>query len=60
VLERQAHREATRIGVIVRDGVVTLTGTVRSWGEKHAIERAVGYARGVQRLDDRTAVDPYV
>ncbi len=58
-LERQTEREAKRIGVAVRDGVVTLTGTLRSWGEKNAIERAAYYAPGVRRVDDRTTVDPY-
>jgi osmotically-inducible protein OsmY len=58
-LERQTEREAKRIGVTVRDGVVTLTGTLRSWGEKNAIERAANYAPGVRRVDDRTTVDPY-
>jgi osmotically-inducible protein OsmY len=58
-LERQAEREAKRIAVSVLDGVVTLTGTVRSWGERHAIERAAGFATGVRRVDDRTIVDPY-
>jgi osmotically-inducible protein OsmY len=58
-LERQTEREAKRIGVAVRDGVVTLNGTLRSWGEKNAVERAVSYATGVRRVDDRTTVDPY-
>lgn len=57
-LERQTEREVRRIGVLVRDGVVTLTGTLRSWGEKNAIERAVGHAPGVRRVEDRTTVDP--
>lgn len=59
-LERQSEREAKRIDVTVRDGVVTITGTVRSWGEKNAIERAVLYTTGVRRVDDRTTVDPYL
>lgn len=58
-LERQTEREAKRIGVSVHDGVVTLTGTLRSWGEKNAIERAVYHAPGVRCVDDRTTVDPY-
>lgn len=59
-LERRAEREAKRIGVSVRDGVVTLTGTLRSWGEKNAVERVASYACGVRRIDDRTTVDPYM
>jgi osmotically-inducible protein OsmY len=58
-LERQTEREAKRIGVSVKDGVVTLTGTLRSWGEKNAVERAAYYAQGVRRVDDKTTVDPY-
>lgn len=58
-LERHAEREAKRIGVTVRDGVVTLTGTVRSWGEKNIIDRVAGFAPGVRRVEDRTTVDPY-
>jgi osmotically-inducible protein OsmY len=58
-LERQAEREARRIGVIVEGGSVTLTGSVRSWAEKNAIERAVAFAPGVRLLEDRTIVDPY-
>lgn len=58
-LERQSEREAKRIGVSVHDGVVTLTGTLRSWGERNAIERVASYAPGVRRVDDRTSVDPY-
>jgi len=58
-LERQAEREARRIGVTVEGDAVTLTGSVRSWVEKNAIERAVSFAPGVRLLDDRTIVDPY-
>jgi osmotically-inducible protein OsmY len=58
-LERQAEREARRIGVSISDGVVTLTGTVRSWAERNAIDRVAGYAQGVRRVDDRLTVDPY-
>ena len=57
-LERQTEREAKRLGVFVHDGVVTLTGTLRSWGERNAIERAVCHARGDRRVDDQTTVDP--
>ena len=58
-LERQAEREARRIGVSVKDGVVMLTGRVRSWVEKDTIDRVVGFAAGVRRVDDRLIVDPY-
>lgn len=58
-LERHTEREAKRIGVSVRDGVVTLTGVLRSWSEKNAIERAASHAPGVRRVEDKTLVDPY-
>jgi osmotically-inducible protein OsmY len=58
-LERQAEREARRIGVSVKDGVVTVTGRIRSWAEKNAIDRVVGFAPGVRRVDDQLVVDPY-
>jgi osmotically-inducible protein OsmY len=58
-LERQAEREARRIGITIKDGVVLLTGRVRSWVEKETIDRVVGFAPGVRRVDDRLVVDPY-
>ena len=58
-LELQAEREARRIGVSVKDGVVTVTGRIRSWAEKNAIDRVVGFAPGVRRVDDQLVVDPY-
>jgi osmotically-inducible protein OsmY len=58
-LERQAEREARRIGVEVKDGVVTITGRIRSWAEKNAIDRVVGFAPGVRRVEDQLVVDPY-
>ena len=58
-LERQAEREARRIGVSVKDGVVTITGRIRSWAEKNAIDRVVGFAPGVRRVEDQLIVDPY-
>jgi osmotically-inducible protein OsmY len=41
---------ATDIGVIVKDGVVTLSGHPTSHAEKHAIERAVQRVGGVKAL----------
>lgn len=41
---------ATDIGIIVKDGVVTLTGHPASHAEKHAIERAAQRVRGVKAL----------
>ncbi|OUM00906.1 BON domain-containing protein [Variovorax sp. JS1663] len=41
---------ATDVGVIVKDGVVTLTGHPASHAEKHAIERAVQRVKGVKAI----------
>ncbi|CAG0984481.1 Osmotically-inducible protein Y [Phycisphaerales bacterium] len=59
-LSRRAEREAHGIVVKVEDGVVRLNGPVRSWGERHAVEQAAGYAQGVRRVDSRLTVDPYL
>lgn len=58
-LERQAEREANRIGVRVKDGIVTLTGTVRSWTEKSAVRNVAAYSPGVRRVEDLLTVDSY-
>ncbi len=57
-LDRQTAREVRRINVSVQDGVVTLSGSVRSWTEKNALERAAYYSPGVKRVVDNTTVDP--
>jgi osmotically-inducible protein OsmY len=41
---------ASQIGVIVKDGVITLTGHPSSLAEKHAIERAAQRVEGVKAL----------
>jgi osmotically-inducible protein OsmY len=41
---------ATNIGVIVKDGIVTLTGHLDSFSEKYAAERAAERVSGVQGL----------
>ena len=40
--------DASNVGVIVKDGVVTLTGHLDSFAEKHAVERAVRRVAGVR------------
>jgi osmotically-inducible protein OsmY len=37
----------TEVGVEVSNGIVTLTGTVSSWGKRHAAERAAHRVQGV-------------
>lgn len=58
-LERQAEREAGRIGIRVLDGVVTLTGTVRSWTEKNAVHNVAVFTPGVRRVDNQLVVDSF-
>ncbi|MFC5499412.1 BON domain-containing protein [Caenimonas terrae] len=41
---------ATNIGVIVNNGVVTLTGHLDTFAEKHAVERAVRRVAGVRGI----------
>ena len=42
--------KASDIGVIVKDGVVTLTGQLASHAEKYAVERAVQRVHGVKAV----------
>lgn len=42
--------KSTDIGVIVKDGVVTLTGDLTSYAEKHAVEHAIQRVRGVKAI----------
>jgi len=58
-LLRSAEVEAHRIRVRAEDGTVTLTGTVNSWAEREAAERAAWSARGVSRLDNQLVVTPF-
>lgn len=55
-LRRSAEFEADQISVEVRDGIVTLDGTVRSYAERHDAERAAWSAPGVTKVNDRIAV----
>lgn len=40
--------DETDVGVIVKDGIVTLTGHMKSYAEKHAAERAAQRVAGVR------------
>lgn len=51
-LERQAAREAKRIALVVRDGRVIITGTVKTWAERQAIIGAARGTRGVRSVED--------
>lgn len=49
-LEWDPSINATHVGVAVKDGVVTLTGHLDTYAEKHAIERAVARVQGVRAI----------
>lgn len=58
VLERRAEREAQRIQVDVRDGTVTLTGSVHSWAERKSLVSAVRFTPGVHDVEDHLRTEP--
>lgn len=58
-LERRADHEAKHIEVTIREGVVTLSGKVRSYGEKRAILGAVSHAPGVNAVNDQLLISPF-
>jgi osmotically-inducible protein OsmY len=59
-LERRAEREAKRIRVeVTGTGTVTLTGQVRSWGEKRATLAAARFAPGVRSVEDHLEINPW-
>ena len=58
-LERQAEREAGRIGLDLRDGRVNLTGTVHSWAEKEAVLGAVRGTPGVRTVESHLVIEPF-
>jgi osmotically-inducible protein OsmY len=49
-LEWDPSINASQVGVTVRDGIVTLTGHLDTYAEKHAVERAVQRVRGVRAV----------
>jgi len=49
---------AATIGVNVREGVVTLSGTVRTFAEKLAAERAVKRVSGVRGIAEELKIEP--
>ena len=57
-LHRQAQREAERVQLQVRDGAVTLTGSVHSWSERRAIVGTVRGTVGVDVIIDDLRIDP--
>jgi osmotically-inducible protein OsmY len=57
-LERRAEREAQRIQVDVRNGTVTLTGSVHSWAERKSVVSAVRFTPGVRVVEDHLRTEP--
>jgi osmotically-inducible protein OsmY len=57
-LHHNAELDARLIDVAIGDDdAVILTGTVRSWSQRDAAERAAGSAPGIQRVDNRLIVE---
>jgi osmotically-inducible protein OsmY len=56
--KRSAGIDARRITVKAEEGIVTLSGSVRSWAERQQAERAAWSAPGVTRVDDQISVVP--
>jgi osmotically-inducible protein OsmY len=57
-LHRNADLDARRIDVAVASDVVRLKGTVTSWTQREAAERAAGNAPGVKGVDNQIVVEP--
>ena len=57
-LLRNAQLDAERIRVDLRGGKVILSGTVTSWVEREAAERAAWGAPGISEVDNLLIVDP--
>jgi osmotically-inducible protein OsmY len=57
-LHHNADLDARHITVTVEDGTVRLTGTVRSWMQRDAAERAAASAPGIVHLDNQIVVEP--
>jgi osmotically-inducible protein OsmY len=57
-LEFQPYIDAANIGVTVDNGVVTLTGHVKSYAQKISVERAVKSIKGVRAVAEEIQVRP--
>jgi len=56
-IERQAASDASQVTVSVKDGAVTLGGTLRSWAEREAAFNAAWAAPGVTTVNNNIRVD---
>lgn len=57
-LEHNAELDARRVKVTIAHDRATLTGTVGSWLEREAAERAAANAPGITGVDNRIVVQP--
>jgi osmotically-inducible protein OsmY len=57
-LHRNADLDARRIDVTVTSDTAALKGTVRSWTQRDAAERAAGSAPGIRRVHNEIVVVP--
>jgi osmotically-inducible protein OsmY len=57
-LHHNADVDARQVSVDVAGTTVTLTGTVGSWLQREAVERAAASAPGIARVENRIAVQP--
>jgi osmotically-inducible protein OsmY len=57
-LHRSADIDARHISVAISGDAAVLTGTVASWFQREAAERAAGDAPGIRRVDNRIVVEP--
>lgn len=55
-LEFQPYIDAAAIGVAIVNGVVSLTGHVKTYAEKEAVERVVKRVKGVQAIAEEIQV----
>jgi osmotically-inducible protein OsmY len=57
-LHHHADLDARQIKVSVQDDTVVLTGTVSTWLQRDAAERAAGNAPGIARVENQIVVEP--
>lgn len=57
-LHHHADLDARQIKVRVQDDTVVLTGTVSTWLQRDAAERAAGNAPGIARIENQIVVEP--
>jgi osmotically-inducible protein OsmY len=54
--DRNVAVEAESVSISVENGIVTLSGTVKNWGERTAAFFTALYTKGVVHVDDRLSV----